>query len=103
MTENEDIPYRTPAAVAPVAPSSDQDQADYSTLNRVQAILKKAIADLHKNFNAFDIPRDKGRDEAVSILLRQIDGKQEAYDVLVAVESLVDSAINNVKQTNSGE
>jgi hypothetical protein len=51
---------------------------------------------LYKDFNAFDILKGKPEPEAAANLLRQIEGKQIAYDVLRPTYDAVVEAIRRV-------
>lgn len=94
--EDEQIPYFSPST----APTKDQvasrDEQDYSTLKRVLEVLDESVKDLYKDFNAFDVPKDNL--DAVKALLRQVDGRQEAYEILVPVLEMVKSAISSIEE-----
>ena len=96
--QNEAIPYLSPAT----APSQDEvannDEDDYRTLNEIKKILDKAIADLPKDFNAFDLSKD-----AKINLEAQVAGRQVAYDILVPIQGMVDSAINAVEDSRKAQ
>lgn len=90
--DNEAIPYRSPAKVTQAQPASDEDENDYRTLVEVKKILDDAMDGLSKNFNAFDLAKN-APDLAVQVAARQV-----AYEILVPVQSMVDSAIQAVEQ-----
>lgn len=99
---NEEIPYRSPAHVSPAAAAPDKDDEDFSSLREVQKLLKESIEALYKDFNAFSVLREGGDKEAMESLVRQVAGKKEAYEILVPLESMIDSAIESVRERRRG-
>lgn len=96
---DEEVPYRSPQVnIGQAQQASSQDEQDYSTLLSVQGTLNDALNNLYKDFNAFEILKTDTPDEAAKKLMIDILGKQEAYDILVSVKSVIDSAIQGVKQ-----
>lgn len=95
---DEEIPFFSPATARTDDPVTDADTDDYTTLKKVQEILDREIENLGKDFNSFDIPKDKGRDEALGMLLRQVDGRQEAYAILVPIQEMVKSAVESIEE-----
>ena len=94
---DESIPYRSPAHVAAVPTTQrDRDEEDYSTLVEVRRLLDESIINLYKDFNAFDTDKN-GTDLEV-----QIGGRKYAYEILVPLQSLVDSAIKTVDNKQRG-
>jgi len=99
---NEEIPYRSPAHVAPGSPASSQDENDYSTLKEVKKILDESLEGLHKDFNAFTLLKGEDIEKVKNDLFNQVSARQVAYDLLVPIQSLVDSAIESVKEKRRG-
>lgn len=97
--EQDDLPYRSPVtAVNTPAPVSDTNVANYDTLAIARRLLVDGIDGLYKDFNAFDILKDKPTAEAAENLLRQVEAKQMAFDILSPVLEAVDNAIKGVDE-----
>lgn len=97
----EAVPYRSPVDVGVAEVASTEDENDFSSLKDVKRKFDKAIAELYKDFNAFDITKlldSPTLDEAAKKLLVSIMAKQEAYDILTPLRDQLDSAIKDVKQ-----
>lgn len=87
-----------PAGVLPTqAEESTQDEANFDTLKKVQSDFRAAIDSLHKDFNAFDIHKDDTDEVAKNKLLRDIDGRQIAYDILSPLLETLDNTVNGVE------
>lgn len=97
---DETIPYRSaiPDVMAADQGQTTEDEVNYDTLKAVRDVLQKGVDDLYKDFNAFTLLKE-GSIEAASIdLLRQIAGKQEAYDILAPVLEAVVAAMRLVDE-----
>ena len=95
--EQDDLPYRSP--VTPVAKGAKvwgKDEENQDTLRMVLREFEKGMDGLYKNFNTFEITKDKSSKEAADILMRQILAKQEAFDILMPLFEAVKSAIERV-------
>lgn len=102
---DESIPYRSPVTAPTTNDAVDRDAEEFSTLEDVKKTLDQAVEALSKDFNAFDILKlleSPTLDEAARKLLVQIEGKQIAYDILMPLQSTIDSAIQNVVQKRKG-
>lgn len=97
VREQDDLPYRSPvtAASAPASTSSVNEE-NYNTLKIVRALLEESMAGLYKDFNAFSILSQEDTDKAAANLLRQIEAKQIAFDILSPVLDAVDNAVQAV-------
>lgn len=82
----------TPSASASVVPQKDIE--NFNTLKEVYEYLDSQITGLYKEFNAFDVRKNDMEDEAVKKFLREVDGKQIAYDILVPALDMVKTAID---------
>lgn len=91
---DEAIPYLSPATAPTDDKVADNDEGDYRTLAEVKKILDEGIENLGKDFNAFDLSKDAKMD-----ITAQVAGRQIAYDILVPLQSMVDSAINAVNES----
>lgn len=96
MNPDEDVPYRASAQAAPAKRASEQDEKDFSTLVAIKKIFDESMKGLFKDFNAFDLS------DKIPVDV-QIAARQQAYDLLVPVQSMVDSAIESVEQKQKGE
>lgn len=97
VREQDDLPYRSPVTQGTAqSPSTTANETNYDTLKIVRELLADSLEDLYKNFNAFDVLKSETKDKAVDNLLRQIEGKQIAYDILSPVLEGVDNAIKVV-------
>ncbi len=92
-----DLPYRTPmTAIVSTTPVSSKNEDNYDTLKIVQKLFRDSLDGLYRDFNAFDVLNGKPPSAAAENLLRQIQAKQIAYDLLSPVLEAVDSAIQTV-------
>lgn len=94
--QDEEIPFFSPATAPSPDVVAENDEDDYTTLKQVKKILDDGITDLSKDFNAFDLAKDAMKLEA------QVAGRQIAYDILVPLQSMVDSAIIAVEDGRKG-
>lgn len=94
--QDEEIPFFSPATAPSPDPVAENDEDDYTTLKEVKKILDDGIDNLSKDFNAFDLAKDAAKLEA------QVAGRQVAYDILVPLQSMVDSAIKAVEDGRKG-
>lgn len=88
---DEEIPVRSPVRMSTPDNSTDNDDEDFSTIVNVKKILDKSIEGLYKDFNAFSLVKDSKLSTDEQIAARQI-----AYDILVPVQSMIDSATQSV-------
>lgn len=87
--------YRTPVTDAMQSASEHvtQNEQNYDALKSNQQDLNNAIEGLYKDFNSFDV-LSEGTDQAKKEqMMRQIAGKQIAYDILVPLRERMNSAI----------
>lgn len=91
--QDEEIPFFSPATAPTPDVVTENDEGDYSTLKEIKKILDGSIEDLSKDFNAFDLSKDAVKLES------QVLGRQVAYDILVPIQSMVDSAIKAVEDS----
>lgn len=104
-SNDESIPYRAPVTAPTTNDAADRDEEEFSTLEDVKKTLDQALEALYKDFNAFDILKLLGSpklDDAARKLLVQIEAKQVAFDILMPLQSTIDSAIQNVVQKRKG-
>lgn len=92
---SDEAPYRsfTPLTIIPKATSSADDENQFSTLVLARDELATSIEGLYKDFNAFSVLKDTDITIARDNLLRQIEAKQIAYDILVPILDTLDSTI----------
>ena len=90
---DEDIPYRTAIEYSPAQQVSSADEREFSTLQEVRKILGAGITDLYKDFNAFETFKGVSPTVARADLLRQIEGRQIAYEILVPLLDMMDSTM----------
>lgn len=90
--QNEQVPFFSPATAPTQDVVTEKDEDDYGTLKALKKIFDDGIEGLSKDFNAFDLSKDS----SVSIE-GQIAGRQIAYDILVPLQGMVDSAIKAVE------
>lgn len=103
--EDENIPFLHPVTAPGRDEATDEDDQDFSTLVEIKKTLDDAMASLYKDFNAFDIVKlleTNTVPETRKKLLIQILGKQEAYDILMPIQSTVDSAVEDVMRKRKG-
>lgn len=99
--DRNDLPTRSPAVGPPAEQTvSNTDERNFNTLLEAQALLEQEIWNLYKDFNAFDVYKDDHDDKAKQKLLRDIDGKQVAYDILMSVKAKLDDTIQKIEQKN---
>lgn len=96
LAKDEEIPFLSPATAPVQDPVAENDEEEYSTLVKVKEILDEGIINLSKDFNAFDLAKD-----AIT-LETQIAGRQVAYNILIPIQNMVDSAIIAVKNGRKG-
>lgn len=97
--DQDDIPYRgivTSPASAPAVSSTNE--ANYDTLQIARKLLQDGIDGLYKDFNAFDILKAEDKEKASANLLRQVEAKQMAFDILSPVLEAVDNAVKLVDE-----
>lgn len=94
--EQDDTPYFTPGVLETGPETTTKDQQEYSTLKIVGNMLLEARNGLSKDFNAFDILKEADTTTAAENLLRQVEAKQIAYDILDPVVEAVISAIQKI-------
>jgi hypothetical protein len=93
--DNEAIPYRSPVTTGPAEPVSTQDENDYSTLREVQKEFNDAMNALFNDFNAFELAADPN-------LGVQVAGRQYAYELLLPLQTKVNSAIDDINAKQKG-
>lgn len=98
LREQENLPYRTPGTGPVGVGKVSANEEDYSTAVAVRDILKEALTGLFKDFNAFDILKDEGREKAADNLLRQVEAKQMAFDILSPTFEAIDNAVKAVDE-----
>jgi len=94
-----DLPVRSPVTPLGGFVRRDNDaknEENYDTLRIVEKILGDSLEALYKDFNAFNILKDQSKKGAAESLLRQIEGKQAAYDILRPTYDAVTEAIRRV-------
>lgn len=94
--EQDNLPYSTPGTLQRSAEPTSQNEQEFSTLKIVGNILNDALAGLSRDFNAFDVLKDADRAKAADNMLRQVEAKQMAYDILLPCVEAVTSAIQIV-------
>jgi hypothetical protein len=85
-------------AVTTPTPVSSTNEANYDTLQIVSKLLTDSMNGLYKDFNAFDILKEGDTFAAAGNLLRQVEAKQMAYDILSPALEAVDNAIKLIDQ-----
>jgi len=96
LAKDEEIPFLSPATAPVQDPVAENDEEEYSTVVKVKEILDEGIINLSKDFNAFDLAKD-----AIT-LETQVAGRQVAYNILIPIQNMVDSAIIAVKNGRKG-
>lgn len=100
LREQDNLPYRTPADYAarsrPQQVSSNE--VDYSTLKIVRDLLAEAVNGLSKDFNAFEVLKDKPENAAAKNILRQIEIKQGVYEIVFPLLTAVNEAMRGVDE-----
>jgi hypothetical protein len=102
MRQDEELTYlsHVPAGVLPtVAEESRQDEANYDTIKHLHTEFHAAMDSLHNDFNAFDIHKDDTNEDAKDKLLRDIDGRQIAFEILSPLVESLDNAMNAINKT----
>ena len=74
------------------------NEVDYSTLKIVRDLLAASVAGLSKDFNAFEVLRDKSKAEAAENVLRQIEIKQGVYEIVAPLLDAVNEAMRGVDE-----
>lgn len=100
--QDEELPVRSPIDISPARNVTTQDEENYSTLVDIQNTINLAIAGLYKDFNAFKILDKEDDTTATKALLRQIAGKQEAYDILAPIQEQLNSVIDQINEMRKG-
>lgn len=77
---------------------TSSNEADYSTLLIVRDLLAQSVLGLSKDFNAFDVLKDKPTEEAAANMLRQIEIKQGVYDIVAPLLEAVQEAVRAVDE-----
>lgn len=97
--DTNDIVYRSNiVSYLEEKPEDNNNVKDYRALLEVQEALKSAIEKLYKDFNSFDIfPKEK-RKNAEALLLREIEARKKAYDILYPILQMVESAIDSINK-----
>lgn len=75
-----------------------KDEEEMSTLQQVHTTLEEAVHSLYKDFNAFRLPENVPKTTAIFDLMKQIESKQMAYDVLAPCLEAVESAMRIVNE-----
>lgn len=95
--DKESIPLLHSAAetLAAVIPSRavTQDEENFDTLKAVEAILQNAVEALYKDFNAFEMPDGVPKTTVLFSLMRKIEAKKEAYNILAPIADSVRDAV----------
>lgn len=94
--EQDETPYFTPGILDTAAPATPTDEVEFSTLKTVAKELNNSMAALYGDFNAFDILKEADSDKAASNLLRQVEAKQIAYDILFPAVDAINGAIQKI-------
>lgn len=94
--DQDETPYFTPGTAPGRAEKHPVDEQQYSTLKMVGGMLTDALDGLSKDFNAFDVLTKEDRTKAADNLLRQVEAKQMAYDILLPAVEAVVSAIQKI-------
>lgn len=91
--EIDEMVYRSPVTrrVDPQKVSKDAEQ--FSTLKNVQGILSEAMDSLGKDFNAFELVDRNGSRKNPEDIVKDIQARQVAHDILAPIKDAVDSAI----------
>lgn len=100
--EQDDLPYMSvvPKGKLPIVTTSNEQ--DYSTLKIVRAQFESSLEELYANFNAFDVLIHANPDEAAKNLLRQVEAKQIAYDILSPLLDAMVTAIDGLENKYKG-
>lgn len=75
-----------------------RDEEEMSTLQQVHTTLQEAVHGLYKDFNAFKLTENVPKTTAIFDLMKQIESKQMAYDVLAPCLEAVESAMRIVNE-----
>ena len=97
----EEVGYRSPIDTTP-ATIPDADSDNFSTLIDIYRKFKAELKAI-EHINSFDTLKAEKPDEAAIVLLRQIDAKQGAYEILYPLFLQLESAVQDVKKANEGE
>lgn len=98
-SSEEEFEYRNPIDPGIVEPPviSRVDEGNINTLKQVQKDLENDIAALYKDFNAFDVMKDGTNEEVMETMMRQIAGRQIAFDILTPVFDRIKSAVDKIE------
>lgn len=99
MDDRADLPVRSPVTPLGGRVKRDSDQineANYDTLKIVEKFLGEQLEALYKDFNAFDVLKDKSKAQAAANLLRQVEANQKAYEILKPAYDAVVTAIERI-------
>jgi len=100
MALEDELPYRgsgiAQTFAVPKDTASSDDERDLSTLKVVKKLLAESIDSLGKDFNAFELLKNKSNKVALESLYREIQGRQIAYDILVPLFETIDKTIEQV-------
>lgn len=101
MFDAEEIGYRSPVNLTPPK-TPDADIDNFSTLEDVFRKFDNSLKDL-EHINAFDTLKVEDKKKAAEVLLRQIDAKQLAYEILEPLHAQLKSAIEDIKNVQEGK
>lgn len=98
--DKEAVPFLNSAAefMAGVMPVNrvTKDEENYDTLKAIYLVLAESVEALYKDFNAFKLPEGVPKTTALYNLMVQIDGKQQAYDILAPLAESAKQALDLV-------
>lgn len=96
QNDRDDVEYRTPVNIAPDISVTPQDESDFSTLKFIRATLDAEIKKL-ETVNVFDLKENK------LTIKEQIAAYQKAIDILLPIQSVVESTVNNISEKYKGD
>lgn len=94
---DDELDYRTPLATRPAPQQvSSTDEQNYDTIKIVYEQFRREYNGLYKDFNAFKLLENATDAEARDTILRKIAGKQEAYDILEPLMTMLEGTLDDI-------
>lgn len=91
--EQDDLPYRSPVSQAVNSNPVTKDEDEHSTLKSVFKILEETTTGLYKDFDAFQLYKDKLPADRAKMLLHDVEVKQAVYEIVAPLVQRVGDAI----------
>lgn len=75
-----------------------RDEEDYHTVIQVRDELRQAVHGLYADFNAFKLTENVPKTTAIFDMIKQIEAKQMAYDILLPCLEAIESAVKIIDE-----